>query len=269
MKMQMLKVGEPDKEGQREYLFSVMVNREPTMYQVRARHEADAQQRLRNYVDADTAALQELGGAAGAGTVLLLVGAAGAAMWAVRNYIMAKRAPAAAPSGQKKRPVVLNGAEVERNADNGEADGSARSFATASAAPTDAFGRSSSERLAAAERSAGVRPLIRPIIYNGMKGSMAGAKDADPAKSIRIVVFSDTAPEPFLTLVRPASFDSATGTMRDAIVVMSFPASAVETRTQDAVEVFIGGKPPREVDVHEETAEAALASIRKLLGGYI
>lgn len=280
MKVQMLKVGEPDKDGQREYLFTVYINREPTMYQVRARHEQDAQQRLRSYVEADAAGLQELGGVAGAGTVLLVVGAVGAAIWAVRQHVANKKSAPLTP--QAKRPAVINGAEVSAVVDDGEADGapadssssSSRSFAMSGS--IDSSASSSAERMAAAERAAvreatSAAPIItkRPILYNGIQGTLAGTRDSDPSRSIRIVVFSDRTIDPLLSLARPSSYDAATGRLRDAIVLLSFPASAATMQSQNALEVFIGDSSPRKVDVQEASAEAALASIRNLLGGYL
>lgn len=299
MRVQTLKVGEPDKEGQREYLFTVSVNHQPTVYQVRARHEADAQQKLRSYVEADAAQLQELGGAAGAGTLLLVVGAVGAAWWAVKQHIEKKKAaaPVAPAASSKGKRAVINGAEVSAAVDDDEADGSpasssvnapfARSFSRSGSIETTASAdRTSSERLAAAERAAneraaaergaaervaetgqGVRASlqIRPIVYQGVTGTLAGS--ADPMSAIRVVVFSDDPIDPLLSLVRPGSFDTSSGVLRDGIVVMSFPAAAAKMKASNALEVVVGASSPRNVDVQEATAEAALASVQRLLAG--
>lgn len=296
MKMSMLKVGEPDKDGEREYTFSVLVNRQPVVYQVRARHEHDASDRLSRYVEGDAASLQELG-AGETGATLVLLGAVAAGAYVIYKHLKVKKAPIMRPGQVKARPLVNNGAEVAATdtGDAGDTDGSPDAGFTAQAArsnqspfsvtataarssPTAArsgstFARRSFSRgavrgnVASGEIVDAQVTSWRPLVYHGATGKLAGD---DPTKALKIVVFSDLPADQFLTLARSSSFDAARGTLRDAIAVLAFPAAAAATvRSPGAVEVMIGGTPTREFDVTAATADEALSSVRSLLAPYL
>ncbi len=289
--MSMLKVGEPDKDGEREYTFSVLVNRQPVVYQVRARHEHDASDRLSRYVEGDAAALQELG-AGEAGATLVLMGAVAAGAYVIYKHLKRKpKSPVARPGQMKARPLVNNGAEVAPadTSDTGDTDGSPEdtnftvqavrsspftvtpATARTAAAPrsNSTFARRSFTR--SAVRSGAPSDAMvsswRPLAYHGAQGKLAGD---DPTKALKIVVFSDLPADQFLTLPRSSSYDAARGTLRDAIAVLAFPLAAADTvRSPGAVEVMIGGTPTREFDVTAATADEALSSVRGLLAPYL
>lgn len=291
--MSMLKVGEPDKDGEREYTFSVLVNRQPVVYQVRARHEHDASDRLSRYVEGDAAALQELG-AGEAGATLVLMGAVAAGAYVIYKHLKRKpKAPIARPGQMKARPLVNNGTEVAPAdaSDTSDTDGTpedtnftmqaARSSSspftvTAATARSGAASRSNSTfarrsftRSTARSGAVSDAPVSswRPLAYHGAQGKLAGD---DPTKALKIVVFSDLPADQFLTLPRSSSYDAARGILRDAIAVMTFPLAAADTvRSPGAVEVIIGGTPTREFDVTAATADEALSSVRGLLAPYL
>lgn len=284
MKMQMLKVGEPDKEGEREYTFQVLVNRQPVIYQVRARHEHDASDRLSRYVEGDAAVLQELG-AGETGATIVLLGAVAAGAYVVYKHLKsAKSKPKPGQGAKVKAPrgLINNGTEVaaaDDDTDGAPDDGvtmqTARSSkspftVTASAARSGMAPRSFSRRSAQVAAGEIVDTPVtnwRPLAYHGAQGQIAGG---DPTKSLRIVVFSDGSADQFLTLARPSSYDAARGQLRDAITVLAFPAAAADSvRSPDSVEVMIGGSPTRDFDVTAATPEQALSSVRTLIARYL
>jgi hypothetical protein len=294
----MLKVGEPDKEGEREYTFSVYVNRTPVIYQVRARHEHDASDRLSRYVEGDAASLQELGAGETGATIVLLGAVAAGAYLVYKHFRLKPKSPSAKQAGKGKirPPLVNNGTEVapaESETETSDADGApdggftvqaarpakAPFTVTATAARSNATaGRTFARRGTFVRGARGVTatsgeivdvPVTawRPLSYHGAEGRLAGD---DPTKSLKIVVFSDLPADPFLSLVRSSSYDAARARLLDAITVLAFPAAAAATvRSPGAVEVWIGASPTREFDVTAATADEAVSSVRSLLARYL
>ena len=290
MRMKMVSVGEPDKNGEREFTFQVLVNKSPVLYQVRATHENDAANNLSRFVEGDAARMQELG-AGDTGATIVLLGAVAAVSYLVVRHLKTARKPAAStPPTRKARPN--NGIEVSRadfadSDDSGDADGAPddAGFSVTSARSSSPFtprsfnqtrgGATGARGSALGSRGATASGEIidaavtswRPLTYHGAQGKLAG--DAT-TQALRIVVFSDLPPDPFLALARPSSYDGARGTLQDAIAVLAFPIAAADSvRSPGAVEVMIGGNPSREFDITAASADEALSSVRTLLARHL
>jgi len=306
MKSNCLKIGDPDKAGNREYTFMVTVDRRPVVYQVTARSTDEAQERLRGYVQADAVAVQELGAGGGIATLIVI----GTITYGV--YVIAKHIKRLIPAHSAKRPS-LGGEGISGSGDGVKPKAAAagrgykpptntRARAQAKAAPARAAnpaqaraanpaqaraanparrapivngatdGAPDDDEAAVSPRATPFRrasPTWRPVNYNGAQGQLAGG---DPTTSLRVLVFSDAPVDPFLSLVRPSSYDSARSRFSDAIVVMSFPAAdgSKMRPAPDSLEVMVGdANAARGFDIIAPTVEQALEQVRTRLAAHL
>lgn len=168
MKTKCLQAGEPDSDGLRSYTFQVPVNSELIMYQVRARTEQDAQDKLRGYVESDSENLQQLG-AAGAAVSFVVIGAIVYGVYLVAREI-AKLIPSPKTPAPKRNPKLgdlLGGIKAATGKATGKPTMSAARPAARAASARPASATASSRSAAAMPRSAATSAAPRPAASAG------------------------------------------------------------------------------------------------------
>lgn len=233
----------PNRRGaDREWTFEATVNGCSRYVTVAAPDEFSAIEKVVPYVDQEAEQLAQLGVVSGTGVLLLTVGLLGVgAVYVVRRAkeIASGQKPySTRPATPGAKKPVSNGSEIEAPAETTTTTTARTTFTTRG---------------------------WRRLRYNGQLGLIAGE---DPTLAMRVIVYSDTNVDRFLALVRPSYYDMQLGELRDAIVVMSFPAaSAGRVRANGALEVFLGENAPsgRIFDVVAANPETAIAEIQDIL----
>lgn len=234
--MQCIGFGDADKSGHRIFTFRAMVDGEMRVYQVEAGNINEAQTALERSLDTDE--MQNLGAVGGAGLAVMAV-IVGGVVWIAHKMALFK--PATKGPGS-----ISNGSEIS-------APGEEKTTPQKTGVRTNLFRA----------------PQWKGINYGSEAGLMAGD---NPLNSIRVVVYADGDPQWLLPLVRQASYDAESGTLRDGIVVMQFPTkAAARLRHTNALEVFVGENltQSRTFDVAEKDPQAALIKLRSLLTPYL
>lgn len=240
------KVGEADASGYKEYSFAVQVNGNPHLYQIRARSLDEAVSQLGDSVTQDFRQLRELGGAAGALTlVTVIVGGVVLGAMALRKIINHVFGAAKTPPTSQE-PIAL-----EFTPPSGEDDTAAQSEQSPVMSETI------------------LAPDPYPWVSVTEKGVQGWRSGPVGEHHWRIVVYSDTPIEAIRSeFARAPDENPETHAQENGVVVYRFPLAALagpRLEGSGIVDVAIAAEPPPDPNSLEIVAASEEAALKTLI----
>jgi hypothetical protein len=245
------KVGEADASGFKEYSFAVQVNGNPHLYQIRARSLDEAVNQLGDSVTQDFRQLRELGGAAGAMTlVTVIVGGVVLGAMALRkilNHVFGvTKTPPTSQEPTSQEPIALQ-------------------FTHPSVEDDPAVQTEQSPVVSETILAPDPYPWVS-VTEKGVQGWRSGPPGEH---HWRIVVYSDTPIEAIRSeFARAPDENPETHVQENGVVVYRFPLAALagpRLEGSGIVDVAIAPEPPPDPSSLEIVAASEEAALKTLI----